>query len=232
MLYSTNIKLTFLNTWHSKLHEPLRDYVRDARENTDVFCFQEAEAETQSAYNDLLAEYNRYHHEKAQRNLFLANVIFVRKDITVLESGRLLHEGSNIGFANFVTLQNDEGETSVCNVHGIPHPAHKLDNPERLAQSQAIIDHFKARERVIIGGDFNMLPQAQSIKAFKKHGYQDLIGDYDIQSTRNHIALDAYPDNPQYHTDYVFVSPDIQVTGFAVPSAVISDHQPLELQIA
>lgn len=125
------MKLVFLNTWHSKLHEPLRDYVRVAREDTDVFCFQEAEAETQSAYDDLLAGYNRYHHDKAQRNLFLANVIFVRKGITVTESGALLREGADIGFANFVTLSNGNCETSVCNVHGIPHPANKLDNPER-----------------------------------------------------------------------------------------------------
>lgn len=67
---------------------------------------------------------------------------------------------------------------------------------------------------------------------FKEHGYQDLIEDYSITTTRNHIALDPYPDNPQYHADYAFASPDIRVTDFTVPSTVVSDHQPLELSIA
>ena len=225
------MELTFLNTWHGELHDELRGYVRDTRKDVDVFCFQEAHLSEQSAYEDLLADYQRYYDEKVQENLLLSNVIFVRKGIEVVSSGTLLNEGSDIGFANYVVLKKGDTETSICNVHGIPHPGHKLDSPERIEQSTRIIDFFSQKRRVIIGGDFNLLPEAESVKIFEKRGYRNLIGDYAIKATRNYIALDAYPDNPQYYADYTFTSPDIDVINFDVPSLIVSDHQPLRLRV-
>ena len=226
------MKLTFLNTWDGTLHDELREYVSQTRDTTDLFCFQEAQADTQHAYEDLVSEYNKYYHEKNQVNLQLANVIFVRKDIDVVDSGTLLNEGSDIGFANYVVLKKGNIETSVCNVHGIPNPGDKLDSPERIEQSQVIIDYFRNKGRVVIGGDFNLLPETQSVKLFEEHGYQNLIARYAIKTTRNHIALDAYPDNPQYYADYVFTSPGIQVQDFSVPNDIVSDHQPLSVRVA
>ena len=223
--------MVFLNTWHGQLHEELRQYVGDIRQNTDLFCFQEAHADDQAAYEDLLEDYNKYYEEKVEQNLLLANVIYTRKNIEVVNSGTLLNKGSDIGFANYVVVKQGDTETSVCNVHGIPHPGHKLDTEERIEQSQAIINHFRGIGRVVIGGDFNLLPEAQSIKLFAEYGYQNLIAKYAIESTRNHIALDRYPDNPQYHADYAFTSPDVAVKSFTVPEVIVSDHQPLCLNI-
>jgi endonuclease/exonuclease/phosphatase family metal-dependent hydrolase len=225
------MELTFLNTWHGTLSDELREYVKEACHDTDVFCFQEAHANEQSAYQDLLEDYQRYYGEKLQSNLLLSNVIFVRKGIEVVTSGTLLEEGSNIGFANYVVLRNDGVETSVCNVHGIPHPWHKLDTLERIKQSQVIIDYFSNEKRVVIGGDFNLLPESQSVKMFERNGYRNLIRDYAIKSTRNHISLDVYPNNPQYYADYAFTSLDIDVIDFTVPAAIVSDHQPLRISL-
>lgn len=225
------MELTFLNTWHGELHDELRRYVETERQSVDVFCLQEAHANEQAAYGDVLADYQKYYAEKQQPNLSLANVIFVRNGIEVTESGTLLNEGSGIGFANYVVVKQGGVETSICNVHGIPHPGHKLDSPERLEQSKTIIDYFSNKNRVIIGGDFNLLPEAESVKMFEQYGYQNLIGRYAIQTTRNYIALDAYPDSPQYYADYVFTSPDVGVVDFSVPSTIVSDHQPLRLSV-
>lgn len=230
--YDSYMELTFLNTWHGTLSGELRQYVKEVRKDTDVFCFQEARANEQTAYQDLLKDYQRYYDEKVQPNLLLSNVIFVRKGIEVVRSGTLLDEGSNIGFANYVVLRQDGVETSVCNVHGIPHPWHKLDTLERIEQSKVIIDYFLNEKRVVIGGDFNLLPESQSVKMFERKGYRNLIGDYAIKSTRNHISLDLYPDNPQYYADYAFTSSDIDVIDFIVPAAVVSDHQPLRIRVS
>ena len=224
--------LVFLNTWDGQLHDELREYVHELRQSTDVFCFQEAHTTNQSAYDDLLFEgYDKYYSEKHQPNLELANVMYVRKGIEVIRSGSLLNEGSDIGFANFVVLKQGNTETSVCNVHGIPHPGHKLDTPDRIEQSTVLLDHFAQDERVVIGGDFNLLPEARSVKIFEERGYRNLIAEYAIQSTRNHFSLDAYPDNPQYFADYVFTSPAIGVVDFSVPSDIVSDHQSLRVSI-
>jgi len=225
------MELIFLNTWHGELHEALRRYVQLNRQHVDVFCFQEAHTSDQGPYEDLLADYERYYGEKAQEDLLLANVIFVRKAIEVIESGTLLTEGSNIGFANYVVVKQGDEELSICNVHGIPRPGHKLDTPERIEQSKTIIDYFSNKTRVVIGGDFNLLPEAESVKTFEKRGYRNLIKDYKIKSTRNRIAFDMYPDNPQYYADYAFTSPDIDVINFSVPPEIVSDHQPLRLSI-
>ena len=221
------MEVTFLNTWHSTLHKELGQYIETARRHTDLFCFQEAQESEHAAYEELLSEYEKYYDEKMQPNLLLSNVIFVRKGIDVIDSGTLLNEGSDIGFANYVVVKKGDSVTSICNVHGIPHPGHKLDTPERLEQSRTIIDYFKNKRRVIIGGDFNLLPESESVKLFEKNGYRNLIGEYAIKTTRNYIALDKYPDSPQYYADYTFTSPDIHVIDFTVPSDVISDHQPL-----
>lgn len=226
------MRLTFLNTWHGKLYEELRQYVQDTRQKTDVFCFQEAHVDDQSAYDDLLGDYAKYYNEKVQPDLEIANVIYVRKDIEVIGSGTLIDEGSYIGFANYVVIKQGDSETSVCNVHGIPRPGHKLDTPERLEQSKIILDHFAHDEHVVIGGDFNLLPETKSVTLFEERGYRNLISEYDIPTTRNHIALDSYPDNPQEYADYAFTSPAVRVVDFVVPSDIISDHQPLELEIS
>jgi endonuclease/exonuclease/phosphatase family metal-dependent hydrolase len=225
------MNLIFLNTCHGALHDELKRYVEVVRDKTDIFCFQEAQLYEQSAYQGLLKDFERYYNEKQQPNLLLANVIFVRKGIKVSESGTLLKEGSDIGFANYIVLKQGDVETIVCNVHGIPHPGHKLDTSERIEQSRVVIDYFSNMKRVIIGGDFNLLPEAQSVKMFEQYGYRNLIKEYAIKSTRNHIALDQYPDNKQYYADYVFTSSDIEVLDFVVQAAIVSDHQPLSLTI-
>ncbi len=226
------MELVFLNTWNGQLHDELREYVQKLRQSTDLFCFQEAHTTNQSAYDDLLTEgYDKYYSEKYQPNLEQANVMYVRKGIEVIRSGTLLNEGSDIGFANYVVLKQGDTETSVCNVHGIPHPGNKLDTAERIEQSTTILNHFAQDERVVIGGDFNLLPETESVKLFESHGYRNLIAEYAIQSTRNHISLDAYPDNPQYFADYVFTSPAVEVVDFSVPSDIVSDHQSLRVSI-
>lgn len=98
-------------------------------------------------------------------------------------------------------------------------------------KTQALLQAFQGREHTVIIGDFNMLPQAGAIQLFSQHGYQDLIKNFSIKSTRNQITYDRFPDNIQYYADYAFVSPSIAVSEFTVPTQIVSDHQPLELNI-
>jgi hypothetical protein len=65
---------------------------------------------------------------------------------------------------------------------------------------------------------------------FKNNGYKNLIGDYQIITTRNNLAWSLYPDK-QYFADYVFASPEIKVKSFEVPNNEVSDHLPLILEI-
>lgn len=227
------MKVIFLNTWHGTLRDELHAYVQRHREDTDVFCFQESYGDDRETYDTLLREnYTQYVSSKSNETSF-GNVMYVRNDITVIDSGVLLEKDEEtmlIGLANYLTLKVGGEEVVVCNVHGVPYPGDKFDTPARVRQTKLLIDAFEHTENVIIGGDFNLLPDTQSVKSFSNSGYRNLIHEYKVPTTRNHITFEKYPDNIQYFADYTFVSSTIEVRRFEVPSDIVSDHQPLELE--
>lgn len=231
------MKLIFLNTWHSRLHKELRHYIEQNSKDTDVFCFMEAYEEDQRVYADvLLKEFTAYSVQRHIRETGsqYGNVIYVRNTLDVEKLGNLFMEEAqrmDIGLANYVVLKTQEGSVAVCTVHGAPYPGDKLDTDIRVYQTKTLIEEFAGYDKTVIAGDFNLLPETKSIKLFSEHGYQDLIHDYAIKTTRNHHAFNRYPDNIQYHADYAFASPGVTVQNFVVPEDIVSDHQPLEVYI-
>lgn len=231
------MKIIFLNTWHGQLRDELRTYIQRNLHDTAVFCLQETHGDP-LPYDDLFTdEYVQHRAARADEahSARYDNTIYVRKDIPVTETGGIFLDetnGLNVGMAVFISLKINDKDLTICNVHGAPHPGDKLDSTERLVQSQTIIDTFAGKESVIIGGDFNLLPDTRSVQIFNENGYQDLIADFDIPTTRNRLSHERYPNNIQHYADYAFVSSDIKVVDFVVPTEIVSDHQPLELQVA
>jgi endonuclease/exonuclease/phosphatase family metal-dependent hydrolase len=114
---------------------------------------------------------------------------------------------------------------------GQPKPGTKLDTKEREEASKRIIDFMKEKSgEKIIGGDFNLLPNTQSILAFENSGYKNLIKEFNIKTTRNNNAWKHYEDK-QLFADYVFVSKNLKIKKFEVIENEISDHLPLILTI-
>lgn len=184
-------------------------------------------------FDVLLPEYQKFYSEKVTEVNPFGNVIYIRKGMSVVNSGTVLSDVEGAGFANYIIVKDDinDTETVICNVHGIPYPGHKLDTPERLEQSSVLIKKFESYRHVVIGGDFNLLPEAKSVKTFSSHGFNDLVKQYEIKTTRNNYAFDKYPGSHQYYADYVFTSPAIDVKRFSVPVDIVSDHQPLLVSI-
>ena len=232
------MKIIFLNTWRSELRDELRAYVKRHIADTAVFCFQEADSKNRYAYEDLLHDGYAVHDADRQEpdgGNHYGNVIYVRKDIPILEKSDIFTTRPGdfeVGLAAIVTVQVNNRTVTICNVHGVSQPGHKLDTPARLSQSQAILDSMAHHDAVIIGGDFNLLPETTSVKTFAQHGYRNLIAEYKVPTTRNRITLEHFPDTFQPFADYAFVSPAIGVSDFTVPDDVVSDHQPLEVTIA
>ncbi len=134
-----------------------------------------------------------------------------------------------------MTLAGDRPVT-VINLHGNALPDHKLDDPVRTEQTRRILEFCKTLNgEIIICGDFNSLPGIDSIVAFEKNGFRDLIKDHNIQTTRGSLMRELHPEFEhgkygwQEYADYVFVTPGINVTSFEVPDEPISDHLPLIL---
>lgn len=165
-------------------------------------------------------------HQQGSFFIYRERNAFVPRDFTTL--------GHN---AIFVQLVNNGKLLTICNVHGTSEPGDKLDTPDRLAQSQTVLDFIKKQSgEKIIAGDFNLLPATQSIALFERAGFSNLIKDFSIASTRGSILKTIHPeygDTPngwQEFADYVFTSAGITPQKFSVPDIAIADHLPLILE--
>ncbi len=153
--------------------------------------------------------------------------VFVRGNLKKLSKGETLQDIPT----NFQYMHFSVGEKRfvICNFHGMAYPGDKKDNPERLLQSQ-MIKNFLMREdgAKILCGDFNLLPDTQSIKMFEDNMI-NLIAKYKIERTRSKLTEWWGKEGFQSFADYMFVSPDVNVVKFSVPDVNVSDHLPMAL---
>ncbi|MEM3215979.1 MAG: endonuclease/exonuclease/phosphatase family protein [Candidatus Micrarchaeaceae archaeon] len=113
----------------------------------------------------------------------------------------------------------------IANFHGLWQNSSKADSPERIIQSQNILRALsKLQNPVILCGDFNLLPDTESIAVLEK-SMKNLIKEYKITNTRSPL----YTKEHRY-ADYIFVSRDIKVSDFRVLDDTVSDHLPLLLE--
>jgi endonuclease/exonuclease/phosphatase family metal-dependent hydrolase len=170
-------------------------------------------------------------------------LLFVKKDISIIDEGELfVHkekdfnplsiENGEIGMharnIQWVTVQKGGAPVTIINFHGLWNGKGKTDSEERLAQSEKILSFIKTVPgKVLLCGDFNLLPDTQSLKMFEEFGLRNLIAEYGITSTRT-----AHYDKPAKFADYAFVSKGVEILDFKVLPDEVSDHSPLYLEIA
>ena len=249
------MKLISLNIWGGKLYEPLMEFISEAKKDTDIFCFQElffgnrpgydvggARANIAKELESALLEFNIYPYFAPKNSFFMGEMalstigqaIFVRKNLSVTDKGGFYthHPVTNhSGIFQYIKIRTDKDEFIIGNIHGLWLPTGKLDNPERIKQSEMIIDLYATHKgKKIICGDFNLRPETESIAIFNKD-FKNLIKDFGIKSTRSSFYKDAerYKD---FISDYVFVSRDVNVMNFKTIDAFVSDHLPIMLEFS
>lgn len=226
------MKIVFLNTWNGKIKDGITEFIREQSRDTDIFCFQEVYDEMKLLCRELLPDFTEFSAYKKIEGDDYPQATYVSKKIKEVEFEEVLEGQMDCGLGVDIKIPIKDKNIHICNFHGRCYPGHKLDNPERLKQSEGLVEFFKDKKGLkIIGGDFNLLPNTKSIQMFKENGYRDLIKDFNVKTTRNRLAWESYPNNPQYHSDYVFVSSDVKVKDFSVLDIEISDHLPLILEI-
>jgi exonuclease III len=176
---------------------------------------------------------------KIENGAKFGQAIFVKKSVEVLEiSAFLLYSsdkdpfkdttiGSVTGKCQYVDLRIQDKVVTFCNIHGLWQWA-KNDTPERMRQSEILIDFISARKNpAVLIGDFNINPKTESVAKLGKN-FKNLISEYGVQTTRNKLYLDMekYKD---YVSDYAFLTPDIFLNDFKVLKEEVSDHLPLFL---
>ncbi len=170
------------------------------------------------------------------------NAIFARKEIPVLSHGDFLvagetwaGPGTSSVFPHklqYVRIEVNGAPYTIASVHGTAFPGSKVDTPERIAQSRKIAEFLAGEKgRKILGGDFNLMPDTESIRMIERGGMRNLVKEYGITDTRGALSHKNYAEKDrQYFADFAFVSPDVRLTNFTVPQVAISDHLPLVVE--
>lgn len=196
-----------------------------------IFCFQETHDEAISVARKILSRYKSFSASKSlDSESKFGNSVFYPSELKLLKSRIGLINSKRIGLCLALKFKAKNKEFSILNFHGIAYPGSKLDNKDRLLQSQKLLALTKNfGQNTILGGDFNLLPKTESIRIIERK-YINPIKKYNIKSTRNENSWKRYPNSKQYFADYVFVSKGIKVKAFEVPYTEISDHLPMILE--
>lgn len=229
-----HLRIIFLNAWSGILGNEISRFMEEQAAVTSVFCLQEVDEAMvgicKTILSDDFEEISAY--KKNNESDFFPSATYVRKDRDIIASNPLFHDRKDVGLAIQTEIAFGDGSLHICNVHGVSRPNSKQDNPARKEQSAELIKPYAhIEDPVIIGGDFNLFPDTESIQAFQANGYRDLIQEYGIQTTRNHYAWERFPDTPHYFSDYVFVKGGISVTRFSVLDDEVADHLPMLLEV-
>ena len=122
-------------------------------------------------------------------------------------------------------LEINGREIQIINVHGIWNKG-KIGDERTIKQSEFILTKIRDDIPVIVVGDFNLLPDTESIQILNKN-LINLIDRYNIKSTRPNF--DDGLDTGNTVCDYIFVNDKVIVNDFKVINNNISDHLPLLL---
>jgi endonuclease/exonuclease/phosphatase family metal-dependent hydrolase len=120
----------------------------------------------------------------------------------------------------YMTIGTSGSLRTVINFHGLWTGNGKGDTEDRLLQSDNIIRFLKTLSHpYVLCGDFNLLPETQSLKKLEDSGIRNLIKEFGIASTRS-----SHYTKPVRFADYTFVSDGITVNDFKVLPDEVSDH--------
>lgn len=229
------MKMLCLNVWEGGyLRDEIAPFFERVSRAVDIICLQEAYPTCEVFVAPLLSDFSCHQTAKYVSPLFQTRqMTLVRKQFLVERTTNELGHVPAAGDSLEVICTRNNDAYWISNVHGISRPGDKCDTPERILASEVLVGSAKREmdKRRIIMGDFNLRETTESVALFEKNGFRNLIKEYSIETTRNHHAWDKYPDMQMY-SDYVFVGPEVVVKHFEVLPDIVSDHQPLFLEIA
>ncbi|MCX6787903.1 MAG: endonuclease/exonuclease/phosphatase family protein [Candidatus Kaiserbacteria bacterium] len=135
--------------------------------------------------------------------------------------------GDHARSIQYVTIATATKPLTVINFHGLWNGKGKTDTEERIQQSKNILEFTsKLDGEYVLCGDFNLLPDTESVKLFERAGLRNLIKEYGVLSTRT-----SFYTKSEKYADYVFVTKGVQVKDFKVLPDEVSDHAPLVVDL-
>lgn len=134
--------------------------------------------------------------------------------------------------AHAVRLHDARGfAVTIAHMHGLRDPSGKGDTPARQAQAEALVALVttvaRPSERLVVCGDFNLLPDSATFAALARLGLADLVVAKGHRDTRT-----SFYAKPGRFADYMLVNSEVAVRSFdVVAQPEVSDHRPLLLDL-
>jgi endonuclease/exonuclease/phosphatase family metal-dependent hydrolase len=118
------------------------------------------------------------------------------------------------GFQAVRIIQNGRARPlTVAHFHGLRDVGGKGDTPARADQAMRALTMLSQiaspKDDIVLAGDFNILPDSETLAIFAKWGLRDLVGQKDTRTT-------LYPKAIR-HANYMLVSASVDVKSFEVP---------------
>jgi endonuclease/exonuclease/phosphatase family metal-dependent hydrolase len=120
---------------------------------------------------------------------------------------------------------------TIVQLHGLRDMAGKGDTPARVEQAEKLVELiervWRKGERLVVCGDFNVLPQSVTFEALGRLGLTDLVTSRGHTDTRT-----SYYRKEGRFADYMMVTPEVGVVKFdVVAEPEASDHCALHLEM-
>jgi endonuclease/exonuclease/phosphatase family metal-dependent hydrolase len=120
---------------------------------------------------------------------------------------------------------------TIVQLHGLRDMAGKGNTPARIAQSQQLVELIERfgpkTAKLVVCGDFNVLPDSVMFEALGRFGLTDLVTSRGHTDTRTSF----YRKQGRF-ADYMLVTPDVEVVKFeVVDHPEVSDHRALILEL-
>lgn len=134
--------------------------------------------------------------------------------------------------AHVLRIHAAAGAMTIAQMHGLRDLSGKNDTPARHAQATRFADMIDrvrhAGDRLVVCGDFNVLPGSATLSVLQGLGLRDLVSEFGHDDTRTSF----YAKTPRF-ADYMLVSANAAMRSFdVVRQPKVSDHRALLLDLA
>ncbi|UYN89443.1 MAG: endonuclease/exonuclease/phosphatase family protein [Anaerolineales bacterium] len=96
----------------------------------------------------------------------------------------------------------------------------------RAQQASVLVDVAAGRPATMVMGDLNSLPDSLALDVMLGGGFIDISRESGLTNTFTYPSFAA-----DHQIDYIFISPDLSFSNFAIPLTTASDHLPLSVTI-
>ena len=122
--------------------------------------------------------------------------------------------------------------TVIAHMHGLRYLEGKHDSPARLAQANRLVQLVRniaeAGDRIIVCGDFNVLPDSETFAVLRELDLTELVTTRDFTDTRT-----SHYTKQNRYADYMLVNSAVKIDYFdVVRQPEVSDHCPLLLDFS